>query len=50
MAAVVWTDVLQSVFMNVASILLFTFGIKSVGGLNEISDALQRGDRDTFLK
>ena len=50
MNAVVWTDVIQSIFLITAVTSLCIFGITSLGGFQEISMALERGDRLTFNK
>lgn len=50
MNAVVWTDVVQSLLMIAASAAVFVIGTNSVGGLEGLSAAVERGGRDTFSK
>lgn len=50
MNAVVWTDVLQSILMLSAAATVFISGTISVGGINEVTSALRRGERNTFIK
>jgi len=49
MKAVVWTDTLQTIIMLVGMLAAFIKAIVSVGGMDNLFAALERGNRQNFL-
>ncbi|GAB0089643.1 ABHD16A [Sergentomyia squamirostris] len=47
---IVWTDVVQYILIIVSSLVILSVGLISVGGLENVWDALDRGKRLTFFR
>lgn len=46
----IWTDTLQTFIMLAGMFAVFIITLRDVGGLANVTEAINRGKRNTFLK